>query len=107
MRPWTERVYGIPPEQIIGSQIAMKYEVKNGTLVLMREPEIAFIDDKAGKPAGIQRHIGRLAARPRTLHRNPDSAHPHAADVLVLLIGVGALPAPFSFFFSSCYAFSE
>ena len=59
MRPWTERVYGIPPEQVIGSQIAMTYELKNGTPVLMREPEIAFIDDKAGKPAGIQRHIGR------------------------------------------------
>jgi len=59
MRPWTERVYGIPPEQVIGSQIAMTYEVKNGTPVLMREPEVAFIDDKAGKPAGIQRHIGR------------------------------------------------
>jgi phosphoserine phosphatase len=59
MRPWTERVYGIPPEQVIGSQIAMTYEVKNGTPVLMREPEIGFIDDKAGKPAGIQQHIGR------------------------------------------------
>jgi len=59
MRPWTERVYGIPPEQVIGSQIALQYEVKNGAPVLMREPEIVFIDDKAGKPAGIQRHIGR------------------------------------------------
>ncbi|WP_051088761.1 HAD family hydrolase [Lamprocystis purpurea] len=59
MRPWTERIYGIPPEQVIGSQIAMTYEVKNGTPVLMRKPEIAFIDDKAGKPAGIQQHIGR------------------------------------------------
>ena len=59
MRPWTERVYGIPPEQVIGTQIAMTYEVKNGTPVLMREPEVAFIDDKAGKPAGIHRHIGR------------------------------------------------
>ncbi|WP_200330780.1 HAD family hydrolase [Thiocystis violacea] len=59
MRPWTERVYGIPPEQVVGSQIAMRYEVQNGTPVLMRKPEIAFIDDKAGKPVGIQRHIGR------------------------------------------------
>ena len=59
MRPWTERVYGIPPEQVIGSQIAMTYEVKNGTPALVREPEVAFIDDKAGKPAGIHRHIGR------------------------------------------------
>jgi len=59
MRPWTERTYGIPPEQVIGSQIAMRYAVESGTPVLMREPEIAFIDDKAGKPVGVQRHIGR------------------------------------------------
>lgn len=59
MRPWTERTYGIPPEQVIGSQIAMQYAVQDGTPVLLREPEIAFIDDKAGKPVGIQRHIGR------------------------------------------------
>ncbi len=58
MRPWTERVYGIPPEQVVGSQIALEYEVHDGMPVLMREPEIAFIDDKAGKPVGIQRHIG-------------------------------------------------
>ena len=59
MRPWAERVYGIPPEQVIGSQIAMRYEVRDGMPVMMRKPEIAFIDDKAGKPVGIQRHIGR------------------------------------------------
>ena len=59
MRPWAERVYGIPPEQVVGSQIAMKYEVRDGVPVMMRKPEIAFIDDKAGKPVGIQRHIGR------------------------------------------------
>ncbi|MCF7983782.1 MAG: haloacid dehalogenase-like hydrolase [Thiohalocapsa sp.] len=59
MRPWTERVYGIPPEQVVGSQIALKYSTDLGTPVIMRKPEIAFIDDKAGKPVGIQRHIGR------------------------------------------------
>jgi phosphoserine phosphatase len=59
MRPWAERVYGIPPEQVVGSQIAIEYEVRDGVPVMMRKPEIAFIDDKAGKPIGIQRHIGR------------------------------------------------
>ena len=59
MRAWTERVYGIPPEQVIGSQIALEYEVRDGVPVLMRKPEINFIDDEAGKPVGIARHIGR------------------------------------------------
>jgi phosphoserine phosphatase len=59
MRPWTERVYGIPPDQVVGSQIALEYEVRDGEPVLVRKPEIAFIDDKAGKPVGIQQHIGR------------------------------------------------
>ena len=59
MRPWTERVYGIPPEQVVGSSIRMKYELRDGEPVLVRLPEIDFIDDKAGKPVGIQKHIGR------------------------------------------------
>jgi phosphoserine phosphatase len=59
MRPWTERVYGIPPEQVVGSSIKTKYEVRNGQPVLTRLPELNFIDDKAGKPVGIQQHIGR------------------------------------------------
>jgi hypothetical protein len=59
MRPWTERVYGIPPEQVVGSSIRTKYELRDGEPVLVRLPEIDFIDDKAGKPVGIHRHIGR------------------------------------------------
>jgi phosphoglycolate phosphatase-like HAD superfamily hydrolase len=59
MRPWAEQVYGIPPEQIIGSSIKTKYEVRDGTPVIVRLPELNFIDDKAGKPVGIQQHIGR------------------------------------------------
>ncbi len=59
MRPWTERVYGIPPEQVVGSQIEQKFELRDGKPVIVREPEIAFIDDKEGKPVGIERHIGR------------------------------------------------
>ena len=59
MRPWVERVYGIPPEQIVGSSIKTKYEVRDGKPVLTRLPELNFIDDKAGKPVGINQHIGR------------------------------------------------
>jgi len=59
MRPWTEKVYGVPPEQVVGSSIKTKYEMRNGKPVLIRLPEIDFIDDKAGKPVGINSHIGR------------------------------------------------
>jgi hypothetical protein len=59
MRPWTEQVYGIPPEQVVGSSIRTKYELRDGEPVLVRLPELDFIDDKAGKPVGIQQHIGR------------------------------------------------
>jgi len=60
MRPWTEKVYGIPPEQVIGSSIKTHFELSDGKPVLVRLPEINFIDDKAGKPVGIHMHIGRL-----------------------------------------------
>lgn len=59
VRPWAERVYGIPPEQVIGSSVRTRYEVRNGQPVILRLPEVNFIDDKAGKPVGIQQHIGR------------------------------------------------
>jgi hypothetical protein len=59
MRPWTEKVYGIPPEQVVGSSIKTKYEVRDGKPVIARLPELNFIDDKAGKPVGINQHIGR------------------------------------------------
>jgi len=59
MRPWTQPVYGIPPEQVVGSSIVTKYEEQDGQPVLIRQPEVNFIDDKAGKPVGIQSHIGR------------------------------------------------
>ena len=59
MRPWTELVYGIPPEQVIGSSIKTEYEIRDGKPVLIRLPELNFIDDKAGKPVGINQHIGR------------------------------------------------
>jgi hypothetical protein len=69
MRPWTESVYGIPPEQVIGSSIKAKYEMRDGKPVLVRLPEINFIDDKAGKPVGINQHIGR---RPIAAFGNSD-----------------------------------
>jgi phosphoglycolate phosphatase-like HAD superfamily hydrolase len=59
MRAWTERVYGIPPEQVVGSSFVAKFELDAGKPRLMREPKIDFIDDKSGKPEGINRFIGR------------------------------------------------
>jgi hypothetical protein len=59
MRPWAEKVYGIPPEQVVGSSLKTKFELWDGKPVLVRLPEINFIDDKAGKPVGINQHIGR------------------------------------------------
>jgi len=59
MRPWVEEVYGIPPEQVVGSSIVNTFEMRNGTPVLMRQAKINFIDDKEGKPVGINLHIGR------------------------------------------------
>lgn len=69
MRPWVEAVYGIPPEQVIGSSIKTKFEMRDGKPVLVRLPEINFIDDKEGKPVGINQHIGR---RPIAAFGNSD-----------------------------------
>jgi len=59
MRPWTEKVYGIPPEQVVGSSGVVKYELRDGKSVLVKEPKVEFIDDGPGKPVGINRFIGR------------------------------------------------
>jgi haloacid dehalogenase-like hydrolase len=59
MRPWTEKVYGIPPEQVIGSSIKTRFENQGGKPVLIRLPEVFFIDDGDGKPVAIQKFIGR------------------------------------------------
>ena len=59
MRVFSEKVYGIPPEQVIGSTGKLKFELREGKPVLVKLPEIDFIDDKDGKPVGIQKHIGR------------------------------------------------
>jgi len=59
MRPWTEKVYGIPPEQIIGSSVKEKFQIRNGQPALERLPDVDFIDDGPGKPVGINKFIGR------------------------------------------------
>jgi phosphoglycolate phosphatase-like HAD superfamily hydrolase len=69
MRPWAEQVYGIPPEQVVGSSIKTRFEVRDGKPVLVRLPEINFIDDGAGKPVGIHMHIGH---RPIAAFGNSD-----------------------------------
>ena len=69
MRVFAEQVYGVPPEQVIGSSIATEYEVRNGRPVIVRQPRIDFIDDKAGKPVGINKFIGR---RPIAAFGNSD-----------------------------------
>jgi phosphoglycolate phosphatase-like HAD superfamily hydrolase len=69
MRPMTEAVYGIPPEQVIGSSIMTKYEIMDGKPELIRLPKIDFIDDKTGKPVGINMFVGR---RPVAAFGNSD-----------------------------------
>jgi len=69
MRPWTERVYGVPPEQIVGSSIKTKFQMRDGRPELFRLAEMNFIDDKAGKPVGINEYIGR---RPIAAFGNSD-----------------------------------
>jgi phosphoserine phosphatase len=69
MRPWTERVYGVPPNQVVGSSIKTRFEMRDGTPVLFRLPQVNFVDDKAGKPVGINEHIGQ---RPIAAFGNSD-----------------------------------
>jgi len=69
MRPWTEKVYGVPPEQVIGSRGKLKFEFLDGKPVLMKLPELDFLDDRDGKAIGIQNHIGQ---RPLAAFGNSD-----------------------------------
>ena len=69
MRPWTEKVYGVPPEQVVGSSIKTEFQMKDGSPMLFRLPEVNFIDDKDGKPIGINEYIGR---RPIAAFGNSD-----------------------------------
>jgi phosphoserine phosphatase len=58
MRPWSEAVYGVPPDQVVGSSIKTEFQMTDKGPVLVRLPQVDFIDDKAGKPVGINSHIG-------------------------------------------------
>lgn len=69
MRPWTEQTYGIPPQNVVGSSIKTKYELKDGKPVIMRLPDVDFIDDGPGKPIGIHKFIGK---RPIAAFGNSD-----------------------------------
>jgi hypothetical protein len=69
MRPWTEKVYGVPPQQVVGSSIKTKFQMRDGSPTLFRLPDVNFIDDKAGKPVGINEAIGR---RPIAAFGNSD-----------------------------------
>jgi haloacid dehalogenase-like hydrolase len=69
MRPWTERVYGVPPEQVVGSSIKTKFQMRDGRPELFRLAEMNFIDDNVGKPVGINEFIGR---RPIAAFGNSD-----------------------------------
>jgi phosphoglycolate phosphatase-like HAD superfamily hydrolase len=69
VRPWSEEAYGIPPEQVVGSSIKAAFELREGAPVLVKLPELEFIDDRAGKPVGIHRFIGR---RPIAAFGNSD-----------------------------------
>jgi phosphoserine phosphatase len=69
MRPWTEKVYGIPSEQVIGSRIKSEFEITDGNPIILRKAELDFINDKENKPIGIETHIGK---RPVAAFGNSD-----------------------------------
>ncbi|WP_417548664.1 HAD family hydrolase [Marinobacter segnicrescens] len=69
MRVFAEEVYGVPPEQVVGSSIKAEFEMRNNEPVIVKQPELNFINDKAGKPVAINHHIGR---RPIAAFGNSD-----------------------------------
>jgi haloacid dehalogenase-like hydrolase len=69
MRPWTERIYGVPPEQVVGSTIKTVFQMRHGRPELFRLPEVNFVDDGPGKPVGINEFIG---GRPIAAFGNSD-----------------------------------
>jgi hypothetical protein len=73
MRTFSEKAYGIPPEQVVGSSVVAEFQVKDGKPALVRQPKLNFNNDKAGKPVGIYQHIGR---RPILAFGNSDSDMP-------------------------------
>jgi haloacid dehalogenase-like hydrolase len=81
MRPWTQQVYGIPPEQVVGSQGGLRFEMRDGKPVLVKLPRIDLVDNQEGKPVAIQKHIGR---RPLAAFGNSDG------DLEMLRFATGA-----------------
>jgi haloacid dehalogenase-like hydrolase len=69
MRPWTERVYGVPPPQVVGSSIKTRFVLRDDIPILLRIPQMNFVDDGPGKPVGINAHIGQ---RPIAAFGNSD-----------------------------------
>lgn len=69
MRPWSEQIYGVPPEQVVGSSIKTRFQMRQGIPELFRLPDVNFVDDGVGKPVGINEHIGR---RPIAAFGNSD-----------------------------------
>lgn len=69
MRSFSQRTYGIAPEQVIGSSCKLRFEMVDGKPQILRLPEVQFVDDKEGKPVGIQEFIGR---RPIAAFGNSD-----------------------------------
>lgn len=69
MRPWVGKAYGIPPQQVVGSSGVVKFEMREGAPMLLKEPKVEFVDDGPGKPVGINRFIGR---RPLMAFGNSD-----------------------------------
>jgi phosphoglycolate phosphatase-like HAD superfamily hydrolase len=69
MRPWTDKAYGIPPDQVVGTTMKTQLETQSGTPIIMRLPQIAFVDDGPGKPVGIDTFIGQ---RPIAAFGNSD-----------------------------------
>jgi hypothetical protein len=85
IRPWTEKTYGIPPEQVIGSSGKTRFDMIDGKPVLVRLPDLNFINDGPGKPVGINQHIGR---RPIAAFGNSDG------DLQMLQFTTGEAGAP-------------
>ncbi|MGB7687865.1 MAG: HAD family hydrolase, partial [Pseudolabrys sp.] len=69
MRPWSEQIYGVPPEQVVGSSIKTRFQMRQGIPEVFRLPDVNFVDDGVGKPVGINEHIGR---RPIAAFGNSD-----------------------------------
>ena len=69
MRPWMDKAYGIPPEQVIGSTVQTRFELRDNRAILLRQPKVDFVDDSDGKPIAINRIIGR---RPIAAFGNSD-----------------------------------